>query len=87
MSTAVILYPDDINRHVDSRVGGIIVGSQELALTGEDFQQKRSKPYVKHGKIESPCNHQSLYLLSLYDDTFFKKEGQEKKVSVKLRLI
>jgi hypothetical protein len=54
MSTAVIFYPDDINRHVDSRVGGIIVGSQELALTGEDFQQKRSKCSVKYGKIESP---------------------------------
>ena len=54
MSTAVIFYPDDINRHVDSRDGGIIVGSQELALTGEDCQQKRSKSSVKYGKIESP---------------------------------
>ena len=54
MSTAVIFYPDDINRHVDSGVGGIIVGSQELALTGADFQQKRSQSSVKYGKIESP---------------------------------
>ena len=45
MSTAVIFYPDDINRHVDSSEGGLLLDSQELVLREEDFQQKQSKPF------------------------------------------